>query len=393
MRAKLLVLIAILVGFQIQVLGQTVTGRSNALFLEVNAQSTIAAAEDITITWLYPDNPTVIVDDRSVTIKAGILGGDQLREVKLYINNLPTISDRGFSVEDEESQKFDEYLKKDLQLSEGLNEIKVVALDSRGQEQIFTRNITLKLPEMAARTDRALIIGTDEYDDWGDLTNPVFDATTIDKELSEFYGFETELVLNPTKREVLNKIREYAKKSYLPDDQLLIFLAGHGQFDDVFTEGYLVAKDSRMHDEAKESYISHSTLRTYVNNIPSNHTFIIMDVCYGGTFDQAIARSGSRGGDDIYNELTKTEFIKRKLRFKTRRYLTSGGKQYVPDGRAGHHSPFARKFLEALRNYGGQDKILTLNEVTGYVETINPEPRYGEFGDNEPGSDFVFVAQ
>ena len=118
-----------------------------------------------------------------------------------------------------------------------------------------------------------------------------------------------------------------------------------------------------------------------------------MDVCYGGTFDQAIARAGSRGGDEIYNELTKTEYIKRKLRFKTRRYLTSGGKQYVPDGRPGHHSPFARKFLEGLRNYGGQDKILTLNELTGYVEKINPEPRYGEFGDNEPGSDFVFVAQ
>lgn len=295
MKAKLLVLIAILVGFQIQAFGQTVTGRSNALYLEVNSQSTIAAAKDITITWLYPDNPTVIVDDRSVTIKAGIIGGDQLREVKLYINNLPTISDRGFSVEDEDAQNFDEYVKKDLQLSEGLNEVKIVALDANGQEQIFTRNITVKLPELAIRTDRALIIGTDEYDEWGDLTNPVFDATTIEKELSEFYGFETELLVNPSKRDVLNKIREYAKKSYLPDDQLLIFIAGHGQFDEVFTEGYLVAKDSKKNDEAKESYISHSTLRTYVNNIPSNHTFIVMDVCYGGTFDQAIARAGSRG--------------------------------------------------------------------------------------------------
>jgi len=137
MKARLFILTAILLGFQIQLFGQTVTGRSNALYLEVNAQSTIAAAEDITITWLYPDNPTVIVDDRSVTIKAGIVGGDQLREVKLYINNLPTISDRGFSVEDEDAQDFDEFVKKDLQLSDGLNEIKVVALDGNGQEKIF----------------------------------------------------------------------------------------------------------------------------------------------------------------------------------------------------------------------------------------------------------------
>ena len=61
-------------------------------------------------------------------------------------------------------------------------------------------------------------------------------------------------------------------------------------------------------------------------------------------------------------------FIERKKKYKTRLYLTSGGKEYVPDGRPGHHSPFARKFLEALRNYGGNDGILTVNEIIQYVK-------------------------
>ena len=86
-------------------------------------------------------------------------------------------------------------------------------------------------------------------------------------------------------------------------------------------------------------------------------------------------------------------YIQRKLRFKTRKYLTSGGKEYVPDGRPGRHSPFAAKILEALRNYGGRDKIITLPELMGYLDKINPEPRTGGFGDNEPGSDFVFVVK
>jgi hypothetical protein len=374
---------------------QTVSGRSNALFLDIKSETNIASAAGITVSWVYPDNPTVIVEKNSVTIKAGINSGEEIREVQLFINGNIISPDRGFAVVDSDgSENFDKYLEKEISLNEGLNQIKIIASDVNGLEKVFTRNIDVKPAQeaMASRHDRALIIATDEYEEWSDLTNPVFDASTIEKELREFYGFETELVLNPTRRELLNKIREYAKKSYMPDDQLLIFIAGHGQFDDIFTEGYLVCKDSKKNDEAKESYVSHSTMRTYVNNIPSNHTFIVMDVCFGGTFDQSIARAGSRG-EDLYADLPPEELIKRKLRFKTRRYLTSGGKQYVPDGRPGHHSPFARKFLEALRNYGGRDKILTTMELISYIETISPEPKFGEFGDNEPGSDFVFVAK
>ena len=116
-----------------------------------------------------------------------------------------------------------------------------------------------------------------------------------------------------------------------------------------------------------------------------------MDVCFGGTFDQAVA--SARSGDALYGDIPKSELIQRKLEFKTRKFLTSGGKQYVPDGRPGHHSPFARRFLEALRNLGGTDRILTLTELYTYVETIDPQPLMGEWGDNEPGSDFIFIAQ
>jgi hypothetical protein len=57
------------------------------------------------------------------------------------------------------------------------------------------------------------------------------------------------------------------------------------------------------------------------------------------------------------------------------------------------HSPFVRKFLEALRSYGGKDKIITLAEIMIHLETISPQPHYGEFGSNEPGSDFLLIAK
>lgn len=239
--------------------------------------------------------------------------------------------------------------------------------------------------------NKALIFATNIYDSFSELVNPVLDATTLAEELQSNYYVQTELVVNPTLQEAIEKIRQYAKMDYQPNDNLLIFFAGHGIYDEVFKEGYVISRDSKSDDVAKTSYLSHSNLRTMVNNIPCNHILLVMDVCFGGTFDPIVA-SRSRAVD-MYAEVNDEEFIERKKKYKTRLYLTSGGKEYVPDGRPGHHSPFARKFLEALRNYGGQDRILTMNEIIQFVEKVEPQPRFGEFGDNEPGSDFILLVK
>lgn len=239
--------------------------------------------------------------------------------------------------------------------------------------------------------DRALIFATNVYDSFSELVNPVLDASTIAEELQSNYYVQTELVINPTLKEAIEKIREYAKLNYGKNDNLIIFFAGHGIYDEVFKEGYVISRDSKSDDVAKTSYLSHSNLRTMINNIPCNHILLVMDVCFGGTFDPLIAAKGRAA--DLYAEVSNAEFIERKKKYKTRLYLTSGGKEYVPDGRPGHHSPFARKFLEALRNYGGSDGIITINEIIQYIEKVEPQPRFGEFGDNEPGSDFILLVK
>jgi uncharacterized caspase-like protein len=243
------------------------------------------------------------------------------------------------------------------------------------------------------RTDYALIIATNDYNEWDDLVNPVFDAGKIADELEQNYGYKVERVFDKTKQEVMTKIREYARRNYGPDDQLFVFVGGHGQFDDIGKDGYIVCKDSRLNDDTYDSYIAFSVLRTTLDNNPAKHIFLTMDVCFGGTFDQAIAKRGQDGGDAMYTDIPQAEYISKKLKFKTRLYMTSGGKQYVPDGRPGKHSPFASKFLEALRSYGGSYRVLTSAKIWMSVETAKPEPKFGIFGDNEPGSEFVFQAR
>ncbi len=241
-------------------------------------------------------------------------------------------------------------------------------------------------------TTYALLFATNVYDYYSDLINPVLDAQTIGAELAESYGVVSEVVINPTLSETASVIREFATQNYKPEDNLMIFFAGHGVYDEVFREGYVISRDSRADDVGKTSYLSHSNLRTMINNIDCPHIFLVMDVCFGGTFDPLLA-SAHRGIQADYAEITTQQFVDRKLQYKTRLYLTSGGKEYVPDGRPGFHSPFARRLIESLRYYGGNDGVLTTSEILQFVEKVNPQPRFGEFGDNEPGSDFILVVR
>lgn len=240
--------------------------------------------------------------------------------------------------------------------------------------------------------DYALLIATDTYQRWKPLSNPIRDAKAIAKELKDYYGFETEIVESPTMQEVVNALEKYYQRQYGEDDQLFIFFAGHGTYKQMTKAGYLITKDSLSNDEDKigSSYLSYDMLRNVLDSIPCKHIFLVIDACYSGTFDQTIAKSGStRGSDDV----PPPQFIERKMQFKTRRFLTSAGKETTPDGDEGRHSPFTSKLLEGLRSYGGRDGYLTINKLLLYVERIDPTPISSKWGDNEEGSDFFFVVK
>lgn len=242
--------------------------------------------------------------------------------------------------------------------------------------------------------DFALLIATDRYDSWQTLRNPVYDAKAIAKDLKEIYGFETKTIENPTVDQIYGVLSEYMGKEFSQSDQLLIFIAGHGTYFEKTGEGFLIGKDSKASRDDKfgKTFVPLTRLRDIVDRIPAEHIFLMIDSCFGGTFDRRIADSAHRG-DDEYAEVSALEFRARKMKYKSRRYLTSGGKEYVPDGTPGRHSPFARKILEALRSYGGKEGYLTIGKVLQYVEKVTPEPRAGEFGCHEPGGDFVLITK
>jgi hypothetical protein len=370
---------------------QNFSGKTNDIVLNTKKPASTVKTDLPMITWISPRQEYTNSQNPTVEVEATVHTTVRLKSLRVAIGDgVATRGEKPLEITEGQTIK----IKQTLRLMDGQNLVRIIAENIDGGIVTSSRSVLVGKDAIADavaidRKDYILLFATDQYDHWTDLVNPIDDATSIARVLKEKYGFETEILENPNQDDVYNKLREYAERHFKPQDQLMIFFAGHGYFDDTFGEGFVVAKNSLENDNAKTSYISHNRLRGILQNIPCEHIFLAMDVCFGGTFDPVIA--SSRGMDS--GESTDAEFLVRKLGQRTRKYLTSGGKEYVSDGIPGKHSPFTLKLLEAFSNGGGSDRILTISELKTYVEKLRPEPRQGSFGDDKPESDFVFVSK
>jgi hypothetical protein len=242
----------------------------------------------------------------------------------------------------------------------------------------------------------ALLIGTDTYNatnEWARLSSPVLDASTIAKTLAADFSYDTTVVRNATKSEVIRRIVEHGKSASSNDDWSFIFIAAHGYFDEERSQGYLVFRDSRprQDDVARSTYLSLTELRGIVEGFRAGHVMLVIDACYAGTIDPDIRFGTDRAARAGRPEVE--ESLLRRAQYRSRMYLTSGGKEYVPDGRPGAHSPFAAALLGALRQASNEGAALTFNQILGHMAAaaVQPLPRHNNFRGHEPGGDFLLV--
>ena len=345
------------------------------------------------ISWEYPRLEYTNSQENKLEIKSTVSSRVPLKSVQLVVKR--SLDEDPLMTKDIEIETgaTNVIIEQQIYLTDGQNYLEVVAENMDGGIVVDTRSVIIGMDALKDaiaidRKDYALLFATDVYDNWGDLVNPIYDAKAIAKELEERYDFDVKIVENIDQDDIFTTLREYAQMNYKPQDQLFIFIAGHGQYDETFGEGYVVARNSIANDPGKNTYISHNRLRNNINNIPCEHIFLAMDVCFGGTFDPVFAASRA-----VYDEQSAMEFAVKKLSIKTRKYLTSGSKEYVSDGIRGQHSPFARKFIEALKTNGGEDRLLTLAELNVFMQKLQTTPRFGPFGSDKLGSEFLFIAK
>jgi formylglycine-generating enzyme required for sulfatase activity len=257
--------------------------------------------------------------------------------------------------------------------------------------------VQLKKVAFRPGKDYALLFAVENYSNgWSPLRYPIDEAEAIARDLQSLYGFQVELIRNPSKKQIQEKLLEYGrrKENYVEDAQLFVFFSGHGSFAEETKEGFIIPADGKENDPFQDSYYAHDRLKRAVDAIPCKHILLAIDACYSGTIDDRIANKGDPpnwklpGGPDLANAKNQN-FIAENLMYKTRMYITSGGKEQTPD-----RSAFAEKILDALRSTSSQNPILNFDDLLGFLKKAKPLPRYGEFGNVEPGSkNFLFIRQ
>ena len=162
------------------------------------------------------------------------------------------------------------------------------------------------------------------------------------------------------------------------EDNLLVFYAGHGIWDESIEQGYWLPSDAKK--SSKAAWLSNGTIRDYIRAIDSKHTLLITDACFsGGILKQREAFRESRAILEMY-------------KLPSRRAMTSGSLKTVPD-----KSVFIEYLIKALKNNEqpliSADQLFTSFKYNVINNSPNGQvPQYGVIQQaNDEGGDFIFL--
>ncbi|MCB0518855.1 MAG: SUMF1/EgtB/PvdO family nonheme iron enzyme [Saprospiraceae bacterium] len=220
---------------------------------------------------------------------------------------------------------------------------------------------------------------------WDKLPETEAEVKAIASELESNYGFKVELVPNPTKQQVFDKIVEVNKRKYSADDQVLFFFSTHGHFNKDTDRGYLVLADGRLYDQYGTSWLSYDDLGSFITASPCRHVMLALDACYSGSFGD---RWKGPPDELPWDNTDCKGLAKNALTYASRIYFTSGNREQ----RTPAKSRFAKQWLAALRE-GAEKGVLRKKNIRSYLDDVDfPEPEGGSFSSkHEAGGDFVFV--
>ena len=229
------------------------------------------------------------------------------------------------------------------------------------------------------RRNYALLIGVQEYQDPAivSLSEPLKDAKQLKEILIDKYTFDSAdvtILTNPTFEE-LNVAFDDLSHRITPNDNLVIFYAGHGYFDEKTNIGYWLPSDAQEKNRAK--WFRNSALVENIGAINSKHTLLIADACFsGGIFKTRSALNNA--SIDIANMMKRA----------SRKAMTSGSLTTVPD-----KSVFMRYLIKTLGE--NENKYLPSEELFDVVRTAmrnnaGTKPLYGEIQNaGDEGGDFA----
>jgi len=271
-------------------------------------------------------------------------------------------------------------------LMRGINDLSLKAISENKQMNEITFKVEY-LPKPVAVIPGsegkyyALVIGISNYDDprFDQLDKPVKDAVLFYNTIITKYTFESENVLllkNATYVEIVNALDHY-EKVVRPIDNILIFYAGHGFWDEDSEIGYWLPSDASK--DSKSAWLRNSMLRDYLRSIKSKHTLLISDACFAGSIfkSRKVLMDASVGINKLYE-------------LPSRSAMTSGYLTVVPD-----QSVFLKYLTDRLQN--NFEKYLSSAQLfdkfsMAVMNNSSAIPKFGVIQDvGDEGGDFIFI--
>lgn len=168
-----------------------------------------------------------------------------------------------------------------------------------------------------------------------------------------------------------------------PEDNLVIFYAGHGLWVEKDKKGYWMLIDSKLDDA--NTWLPNKDVLDLIAKLPSRHTLLITDACFSGSVFK------TRGLDLGKKDETNPSMIQRMNEKISRVAITSGNDTEVPD-----KSVFMKYLVKALSE--NKEKYMTaqkmfINQIIEAVMTeTKTEPRYGTLElAGHVGGDYIFI--
>jgi Caspase domain len=236
--------------------------------------------------------------------------------------------------------------------------------------------------ELQKRSYYALIIAVQDYKDQSivDLDEPLADARALRNELIAEYTFKPENITflqNPDRTTIIETFDELTT-SVSSTDNLLVFYAGHGIWDEQIEQGYWLPSDAKK--SSKAAWLSNGTIRDYIRAIDSKHTLLITDACFGG------------GILKTREAFTASKAMLEMYKLPSRKAMTSGALKTVPD-----KSVFIEYLIKALKANEqpliSADQLFTSFKYNVINNSPNGQvPQYGVISQaDDEGGDFIFL--
>ena len=249
------------------------------------------------------------------------------------------------------------------------------------QETVIVNETTNNTNVLQTGKYYALIIGNNSYNDnaISSLDEPINDATKLYNVLTTQYTFEPQnvtLLKNATYVQMIEAF-DNLSNTLTENDNLLVFYAGHGWWDEDKNLGYWLPTDAKKNSTA--FWIGNSRISDYMSSIKSKHTLLIADACFSGSIFKT--RSAFSDAQPAINKLYE-------LPSKTA--MTSGNLKEVPD-----KSVFLQYLVKRLNDntekYISADQLFASFRIA-VMNNSTTEPQFGTIQNaGDEGGEFIFI--